>query len=82
MKMHFTIVINGNDTLEKKFHEQVESNKNLHLGLIRCFSQSIMLALHLDESDNISIESFVAAKIPESILEFNGNQKQAEKKVE
>jgi hypothetical protein len=77
MKMHFTIVINGKDSLEKKFEEQVNSNKDLHMGMIRCFAQTIMLALHLDQSDDISVESFIAAKIPEQ-----DDMNESEKKVD
>lgn len=65
MKMLFKMVIRGNDSLEKKFLDSVNSNPSLHMDLIRSFAQTIMLALRLDESDGISVESFNATKLGE-----------------
>lgn len=79
MKMHFSIVMAGENTLEEKFQESLKDNPNLHLELIRSFAQTIMLALRLKESDKISVESFRAGKIPEIPLE---NPENSENKVD
>ena len=63
MRMHFTLVIRGKENLEKKFEEAISQHPNLHMDLIRSFGQTIMTALRLNDSDEITIESFRAGKI-------------------
>lgn len=63
MKLKFTLVMAGKDTLEKKFEDAIEKNPALHMDIIRSFGQAIMLALRLNEADEITIESFRAAKL-------------------
>lgn len=65
MRMQFTMVIKGQETLEKKFEEALASNPGLHMDMIRSFGQTIMLALRLQQADGITIESFRAGKIPD-----------------
>lgn len=66
MKMQFTLVIQGEDSLEKKFEKSIIENPTLHMDLIRSFGQTIMLALRLNEDDKISVESFRAGKAPDA----------------
>lgn len=65
MKMHFTLVLKGEDTLQKKFEESLQANPSLHMDLIRSFGQVVMLAFRLNEADGISVESFRAGKMPD-----------------
>ena len=86
MRMHFTMVINGKETIETKFEEKVKSNPNLHMDLIRCMAHTIMLAFGLDEKDELSVESFRAGKIPDEMMgaisETNSPTPEMEKKVD
>lgn len=77
MKMHFQIVIKGQDTLEQKFKKAVDENPTLHMDVIRSFAQTIMLALRLKEEDNISVESFRAGKVDEVPTENTQNEESA-----
>ena len=65
MKMHFTIIIDGLDTIESKFKEAVEKNPKLHMSLIQAFGQAIMVALKLNNDDKVTISGFKAGKIPD-----------------
>lgn len=66
MRMQFTMVINGQENLEKKFQEALDHNPGLHMHMIRSFGSTVMMALGLKESDNVIIESFRAGKIPDA----------------
>lgn len=66
MKMHFSLTISGEDSIEKKLQESINSNPTLHIDLVRAFGQSIMLALRLNESDKIAVSSFKAGIIEEN----------------
>lgn len=65
MKMHFSLTIQGEDSIEKKLQESIQSNPTLHMDLVRAFGQSIMLALRLNESDKISVSAFKAGIVDE-----------------
>lgn len=69
MKMQFTMVLQGKETLEDKFKEAIQHNPQIHMDLIRGMAQIIMLGLRLNEEDGISVESFRASKIEEPISE-------------
>lgn len=70
MKMQFNLIINGNESLGKKFEKEITTNANLNMDLVRSFGQTIMLAFRLSEEDQISIESFRAGRINEEIPEI------------
>lgn len=64
--MEFSILINGGESLEKKFKKAVQENQNLHMDLIRSFGHTIMMALRLSEEDKISIDGFRAGEVSEA----------------
>jgi len=63
MKMHFTLIIDGEDSLEAKFKKAVEENPNLHMDLINVFTHAVMKSLKLDQTDKITVTQFKAAKL-------------------
>lgn len=65
MKMHFTMIINGEDSVEKKFQDAIEKNPQLHMHLIQSFAHAVMMGLGLREEDNVNVCSFKVGKIPE-----------------
>jgi hypothetical protein len=65
MKMRFSIVMAGSESFEKKFDSALKENPNLHMDLIKSFGHAVMMALRLNEVDNISIENFRAEKAKE-----------------
>lgn len=67
MKMQFTMVLQGKETLENKFKEAIQDNPQIHMELIRGMAQIVMLAFRLKEEDGISVESFRASKVEEPI---------------
>ncbi len=70
MRMEFKILIRGEESLRSKFKETLTNNPNLHLDLMRAFGNSIMMALRLNEGDNITIDGFRAGEVavPETAL--------------
>ena len=66
MKLQFSMIVAGEDSLEKKFHDRLNENPHLHMELIKGFAQILMLGLGLNQNDNIVIESFRAGKITEN----------------
>lgn len=79
MKMQFNMVIQGNETLEKKFYDSIQKNPKIQTGLIQGFGQTIILGLGLDETDNISIVSFRVGRIDEELYE--AQKKEHERKT-
>lgn len=68
MKMQFTIVLKGEEVLEKKFQKAIEEKPELNVHLVSAFGQILALAFGFAHSDNVCIESFRAAKVDESAL--------------
>jgi hypothetical protein len=82
MKIRFSIVMGGQESFQQKFESTLKENPNLHMDLIKSFGQAVMMACRLNETDHISIESFIAEKAIEN-QEGNANVEQTEfKKVE
>lgn len=79
MKYHFTMVVNGEDTLKTKIEEAIKNHPKIHVDLIKSFAQAIMLAFHLSEDDNIRIESFTAGRIPEEANKAETTHENVEK---
>ena len=65
MRYHFTMVINGEDSLKDKIEEAIKTHPKIHVDLIKSFAQAVMLAFHLSDEDNIRIESFTAGRLTE-----------------
>ena len=63
--MEFKLLVRGSESLKKKFEDSVKQNPALHMDLIRSFGQTVMLALRLNQEDNISIDGFRAGEISE-----------------
>lgn len=76
MKIEFKLLMSGEDSLKKKFHETLEKNPNLHMDLIRSFGQAVMLALRLDESDKIVIDGFRAGEVRNETIPLENSQKE------
>jgi hypothetical protein len=66
MKLEFSMLIGGGDSLISKFKDTLQANPNLHMDLIRAFGHSVMMALRLNEEDKISIEGFRAGQVAET----------------
>jgi len=66
MKMEFSILVGGGDSLREKFQKTLQDNPNLHMDLIRSFGHSIMMALRLAEGDGITIDGFRAGEVAET----------------
>ena len=71
--MHFSLVMEGQESFEKKFEQSLKDNPTLHMDLIKAFGHAVMMALRLNEEDKISIASFRAGKV---------NEQPEEKKIE
>ena len=85
MKMHFTMVLQGEDIIEQKFKAAIENNPELHMDLIRGIAQLLMMGFNWKHADNIMVESFRCGKVEEpvqpsspTITEKTDNQEQQE----
>lgn len=67
MKMQFVLGVQGNDSIEKKFDTAIKENKELHMQLIKSFAHAVITALNLTEEDNLTIYSFRAHPVIESV---------------
>lgn len=65
MKFQFTLGIEGNESIEKKFKDAMEDNPQIHVELIKAFANAIMLGLRIKPEDNLVVTSFRAGKIEE-----------------
>jgi hypothetical protein len=65
MKLGFSLIIKGDERLESKLKHAIEDNPRLHVELIEAFTAAVVRKLSITNEDNISIESFRAAKIEE-----------------
>ena len=74
MKFQFSLGIEAEESIEKKFKDAMEDNPHIHVELIKAFANAIMLALRIKPEDNLVVTSFRAGKIEET--------KEEEKKVD
>lgn len=65
MKLGFSLIIKGDERLESKLKQAIEGNPRLHVELIEAFTAAVVRKLNIKNEDNISIESFRAARIEE-----------------
>ena len=65
MKIHFSLVVKGEESFGQKFEKTLQENPHVHMDLIRAIGQTVMLAFRLNDDDKIIIDSFRAGKIPE-----------------
>jgi hypothetical protein len=65
MKLQFTLVINGGESLERKFENSIKSNPDLNLNLVQGFGQILTLAFGFNVADGITVDSLRVCKIPD-----------------
>lgn len=65
MRMQFTITLKGEDTIDQKFRKSLTEHPTIQMDLIRAFSQALMMAFRLDDSDKVIIDSFKGGRIPD-----------------
>jgi len=66
MKMHFTMVLNGEYSMDHKFKEALAKNPELHMELIQGMFHVLMMCFGWRQTDNITVESFRAGKMEEN----------------
>jgi len=65
IRMHFSVILEGEETMSHKFMNAITTNPSIHVDLARGLCQSVILALRLGHDDNINIVDFKAGVMPE-----------------
>lgn len=65
MKMHFILVVEGEDTLKTKLEDAIKNNPNLHQEMIVGFCKTVFFSLNVEGSDEFKVIKFRAAEIPQ-----------------
>lgn len=65
MKMFFTITISGENSIEEKFQKVLNEDKNLNMNLVQGFGNILMIALRLNQDDNVTVVGLKAGKLNE-----------------
>lgn len=64
-RMQFNLVIEGDENLENLFLKSVQEYPNMQKDLIHAMGHAILMALRLQQKDNISIVGFNCGFIKE-----------------
>lgn len=67
MRMYFSLIVKGEESLGEKFNYNLHADKEIQNELIALIGQAITLALRLKKSDNVLIEGFKAGMIDEPL---------------
>ncbi len=65
MKVRFVMTMEGDEPLDDKLKKAVEENPGLHIDLIKSFGHAVMMALRLNDKDNIKVIGFTIGRIEE-----------------
>lgn len=91
MKISFTFLVKGEDSLLSKINAAGKENAQLQTDFVRCVGQLMVMAFKLNGDDKVSIDNFQVSKVEDqekmqrTWVEDDSNEKKeeiVEKKVD